>query len=65
MINMGDTPDVAAWYKGMEVKDATADVVNRSYKTIAIQTRTINSDIREKGSKAEKSIWQKRCRDGI
>jgi hypothetical protein len=65
MINIGYTPDVAAWYKGMEVKDATAAVVNRSYKTIAIQTRTINSDIREKGSKAEKSIWQKRCRDSI
>jgi hypothetical protein len=27
MINMGDAPDVAAWYKGMEVKDATADIV--------------------------------------
>src|SRR5437763_1305554 len=30
MINMGDSPNVAAWYKGMQVKDATADVVNRS-----------------------------------
>lgn len=65
MINMEDTPDVAARNKGMQVKDATADVVNRSYNTIAIQTRTINSDTREKGSKGEKSIWQKRCRDGI
>ncbi|HET7389209.1 MAG TPA: hypothetical protein VFJ51_00175 [Nitrososphaeraceae archaeon] len=62
MINMEDTPDVAAWNKGMQVKDASADVVNRSYNTIAIQTRTITSDTREKG---EKSIWQKRCRDGI
>lgn len=62
---MEDTPDVAARNKGMQVKDATADVVNRSYNTIAIQTRAINSDTREKGSKGEKSIWQKRCRDGI
>ena len=53
---------MAAWNKRMQVKDATADVVNRSYNTIAIQTRTINSDTREKD---EKSIWQKRCRDGI
>jgi len=29
MINMGDTLDVAAWYKGMEVKDVTADVVGQ------------------------------------
>jgi hypothetical protein len=48
MINMGDTPDVAVRNKGMQVKDATVDVVNRSYNIIAIQTRTINSDTREK-----------------
>jgi hypothetical protein len=59
MIDMGDTPVVTARNKGMQVKHLTVDVVNRLYNTIAIQTRTINSDTREKGSKGEKSIWQK------
>jgi hypothetical protein len=35
MITMGYTLEMAARNKGMQVKDATADLANRSYNTIA------------------------------
>jgi hypothetical protein len=51
MIDIRNTPDVATWNKGMQVKGESADIVNTAASHEAKRATTINMGLKEKGSK--------------